>query len=261
MYLPDNQTPQLNELADQLRQLTRQLFAGFEPAGPVQTLDHAADLLEGRPATCLLLLKSGQVQAHHKGKLVYIAEAGDLLGLSRSLQLPHYTLAAEDPVTLVPFEREQLMAHIQADTRRQDLWTHYLLSLACFYREGMASEMGSHFQPVTGFQQFSSGDTIIRQGEEADLVFTMLEGSADAIVDGVKVGEIHAEEIFGAMAVFTRQPRSASVVATGECSVMAVRKEDFIDLIEHQPRICADLIEEMANKINQLNNQVRRLQT
>ena len=88
----------------------------------------------------------------------------------------------------------------------------------------------------------------------------MLEAEADAIHDVVKVGEIHSDEIFGAMAVFTRQPRSASVIATSDCSVMAVRKEDFVDLIEQQPGIGLGLIEEMANKINQLNNKVSNLQ-
>ena len=51
----------------------------------------------------------------------------------------------------------------------------------------------------------------------------------------------------------------ASVVATNDCTLLAVPKEEFIDLIEHQPQICLSLIEEMASKINQLNNQLRDL--
>ncbi|TQV68289.1 cyclic nucleotide-binding domain-containing protein [Exilibacterium tricleocarpae] len=261
MHLPDKQQDPLTELTNQLRSLTPQIMAGLAPAGTPQTLDHTADLFRGQPSKRLFLLQAGEVQSRHQDKLIYIADAGDLLGLSRALQLPCYTLTAEDPITLIPFEWDQLMIHINGSAKRQQLWTYYLLCLCGFYRHGMASAIRPQFQPVTGFQQFSPGDTIIEQGTEADLVFTMLEGSADAIHDGVKVGEINAEEIFGALAVFTRQPRTASVVATAECSVMAVRKEDFVHLVEHQPRICAELIEEMANKINMLNNTVTRLQT
>lgn len=145
---------------------------------------------------------------------------------------------------------------MNARAELQRHWAHYLICLATFFRECFALENRGTFQPNTGFMTFSAGETIIEQGETANCVYTLLEGSAEAVRDGVKVGDIHADEIFGALAVFTRQPRNASVVATTDCSVMAVRKEDFIDLVEHQPHICISLIEEMADKINQLNQQV-----
>ncbi len=115
------------------------------------------------------------------------------------------------------------------------------------------------FTPLRGFLDFAKGETIINQGDEADLVYTLIEGSADAVCDGIKVGEIHQNEIFGALAVFTRQPRIASVVASSNCTVMTVGKEDFIRLIYEQPQLSVGLIEEMAAKINQLNNQLLAL--
>lgn len=110
-----------------------------------------------------------------------------------------------------------------------------------------------------GFSNFAAGDTIINQGDAADLVYTLIEGHADALCDGVKVGEINQNEIFGALAVFTRQPRIASVIARTECTVMMVNKDDFVQLIFQQPQISVGLIEEMAAKINELNNQILAL--
>jgi CRP/FNR family transcriptional regulator, cyclic AMP receptor protein len=115
------------------------------------------------------------------------------------------------------------------------------------------------YSPIRGFLDFAKGETIINQGDEADLVYTLIEGSADALCDGIKVGEIHQNEIFGALAVFTRQPRIASVVASSDCTVMTVGKEDFIRLIYEQPQLSVGLIEEMAAKINHLNNQLLAL--
>lgn len=112
------------------------------------------------------------------------------------------------------------------------------------------------FTPNHGFSHFAAGETIIHQGDAADLVYTLIEGSADAVRDGIKVGDIHQNEIFGALAVFTRQTRIASVVATSDCTVMMVNKNDFIQLIFQQPQISVGLIEEMAAKINELNNQL-----
>jgi len=115
------------------------------------------------------------------------------------------------------------------------------------------------FTPNRGFSHFAPGETIINQGDTADLVYTLIEGQANAICDGVKVGEIHQNEIFGALAVFTRQTRIASVIAQTECTVMMVNKDDFIQLIFEQPQISVAVIEEMAAKINELNNQLLSL--
>lgn len=121
------------------------------------------------------------------------------------------------------------------------------------------SPIDTDYSPNRGFVHYAAGDIIIAQGDEADLVYTLIEGQADAVCDGVKVGEIHQNEIFGALAVFTRQPRIASVVARTECSVMMVNKDDFIQLIYDQPQIAVGLIEEMTAKINELNNQLLAL--
>lgn len=41
-------------------------------------------------------------------------------------------------------------------------------------------------------------------------------------MDGQKVGDVQKDEIFGAMAVFTREKRSATVVASEPCTVMVI---------------------------------------
>ncbi len=121
------------------------------------------------------------------------------------------------------------------------------------------SSIDADYPTNRGFIHYAAGETIISQGEDADLVFTLIDGHADAVCDGVKVGEIHQNEIFGALAVFTRQPRIASVIARTECTAMMVNKDDFVQLIYDQPQIAVGLIEEMAAKINELNNQLLAL--
>lgn len=123
----------------------------------------------------------------------------------------------------------------------------------------MTESFPDDVSPRRGFSNFAAGETIIAQGDPADLVYTLIEGSADALRDGIKVGEIHQNEIFGALAVFTRQNRIASVVAKTDCTVMMVNKDDFIQLIYEQPQLSIGLIEEMSAKINELNTQLLAL--
>ncbi|MBB3169304.1 cyclic nucleotide-binding domain-containing protein [Simiduia aestuariiviva] len=254
MHLTETQPEHLSELTLKLRGLT-ELLLHTVPTGEPIFFEQSADVFAELPNNQLLLLTEGDVHLERQGKLLMEYEAGDLLGLSRALQLPEGKLVATQ-ARFLPLSRDDLIVRVNASSELQKHWAHYLICVATFFREAFALEKRAAFQPSTGFMSFSAGETIIAQGETANCVYTLLEGQAEAIRDGVKVGDIHADEIFGALAVFTRQPRNATVIAKTDCSVMAVRKEDFIDLVEHQPQICISLIEEMAEKINQLNQQV-----
>ena len=254
MYLSDNDSAQLSELSGKLKGLTELLLKQC-PRGEPLSIHQSSDLLDTMPPSQLLLMTAGSLHLEHQGNAVVHFEAGDLLGLARSLNLPEGKLVASE-ACFTRFSRDDLIAHVNADPELQKHWAYYLICLSTFYRQALTQEKRGQFQPSTGFLSFSAGETIIAQGDVADCVYTLLEGTAIATRDGIKVGDVKAEEIFGALAVFTRQARNASVVATSDCSVMAVRKEDFIDLAEHQPQICISLIEEMADKINQLNQQI-----
>lgn len=259
MHLPQKQSDVMIDLAVKLRGLTELLCADLDSVGDAFFIDQSTDLFASQPQTQLLLLLEGQVEYHLKGKVVMCFDAGDILGLPRALNLPTGTYTCSSFTKLLPIDRDVLMARVNSELRFQRHWAHYLLCNHSFYEQALAQEMRSEFQPSAGFLHFRASETIIHQGQTADRVYTLLEGNADALRDGVKVGEVNANEIFGALAVFTRQPRMASVVARSDCTVLAVRKEEFIDLIEHQPQVCMGLIEEMATKINQLNSQILSL--
>lgn len=106
---------------------------------------------------------------------------------------------------------------------------------------------------------FSAGDTIIREGDEASLVYTLKHGRAAAYQDGVMVGEILPGEIFGALAAFCNVRRNATVRATTLCRVEALGKDHFTLLVRQQPELCVKLIQDMARLIGDLNESIRQL--
>ena len=256
MHLPNKQSDELIDLAIKLRELIDTLLIQLPSSGPSISIVPTDDLFKDQPATDVFLIREGHVEYRLNGKLITHFETGDLIGLPSPINLSSGQYRCDLPVTLAPYTQADLLAHVNSEPHLQKHWCHYLLCTIAFYQQALAQELRAEFQPTAGFMHFRSGEAIIQQGARADRVYTLLEGSADAVCDGVKVGEVNAGEIFGALAVFTRQPRMASVLATSDCTVLAVRKDEFIDLIDHQPQICLGLIEEMAAKINQLNNQL-----
>lgn len=259
MHLSSKQSESMSELGAKLAGLTDLICAAIQPADEPFRSEESEDLFAEIPPTRVLRLLEGRVDYFVRDKLVMHFEAGDLLGLPRSLNLPQGQFRCTGPVLLQAYERDALVEQAQQDLKTQRYWTHFLVGYLSYLEQALAQEVRGEFQPSTGFLHFHRGETIIQQGDTADQVYTLLEGEADAVCDGVVVGQIHADEIFGALAVFTRQPRMASVIASRDCTVLAVRKEEFMSLIEYQPQICQGLIEEMADKINQLNNQLLQL--
>ncbi|WP_339898506.1 cyclic nucleotide-binding domain-containing protein [uncultured Gilvimarinus sp.] len=257
MHLPTNHTESLAELSQRIRDIASDIFATLTPHTGEITLAASDDLFAEQKNSQVFLLRAGQVQCQMAAKTIVCCEPGDLLGLPRTLSLPSAVFSASEDITVQPIERDELIKHVCSDANRQKLWSYYLIARLSWYQQALALEIRKEFHPNAGFLHFSGGDTIIRQGDEADLVYTLLEGHAEAVCDGVTVGQINRDEIFGALAVFTGQRRMADVVATTDCTVLTVRKEEFIELVEHQPHICIGLIEEMADKIKGLNSQLR----
>jgi len=256
MHLLTSHSDSLNQLSARIHEVCAEVLATLTPTTQEITLAPGDDLFAELTSTEVFLLRAGLVHCQVGDKTTICCEPGDLLGLSRTLGLPSATYSASETVTVQPLDREQLIKHICSDPDRQKLWSYYLIARLSWYQQALALEIRKQLQPNAGFLHFKSGETIIQQGDEADLVYTLLEGHAEAVCDGVTVGQINRDEIFGALAVFTGQKRMADVIARSDCSVLTVRKEEFIELVEHQPHICIGLIEEMADKIKNLNHKL-----
>lgn len=181
-------------------------------------------------------------------------EPYDLIGLTQCYQLKSLRISVDDNTEVIQCDADTLLRYVNETKERQSIWISYLVTLISIFQDGFARNQLQASQPHTGFLSFTQGQTIINQGDDAHEVFTILSGAADVFVDNVRVGEIQADEIFGAMAVFTGEKRSATVVASENCTVLAVPREDFISLIQSHPQTTMTLIDNMANRIRKLNN-------
>ena len=79
--------------------------------------------------------------------------------------------------------------------------------------------------------QWPEGAAIIRQGEEGDRFFVMLEGNAAVSVNGEVVGEVHPGEQFGEIALLHGVRRTAGVTASTPVTTMSLRRDDFASAV------------------------------
>lgn len=80
-------------------------------------------------------------------------------------------------------------------------------------------------------RSFTSGQTIIRQGEPGTEFYAIAEGTVDVSVDGQHVRTCGRPEGFGEIALLRNEPRSATVVANGPVVLYALDGETFMTVV------------------------------
>ncbi len=108
---------------------------------------------------------------------------------------------------------------------------------------------------------YADGDIIVRQGEPGDCMFTLQEGRLEVLVkhegrDEVRVALMEKGAIFGEMAIFEREVRSATVRALGEARVLTIDKKNFLRRIQEDPTLAFNLVKMMSQRIRHLTQGV-----
>jgi CRP/FNR family cyclic AMP-dependent transcriptional regulator len=256
MYLLGEQPAYADAWVNRLQALLPPLLEGLPPAADALRFDQATQLSAELDPTWVYLIEQGQVQARVNERSLFYLHEGDLLGLRQDDSPPPLVFSSDGALRLVPYAREALFAHLAASPAGQAALVAYLVGQNSLLCDAITRLKPPEFRSPNGFKQVAVGETLISQGDEADHVFVIIEGRAEAFVDGHKVGDVGKDEIFGAMAVFTEEKRSATVIASEPCSLMLIPREQFLTLTRTNPRVAHSLIESMARRIDLLNQQL-----
>lgn len=253
MLLLGERSETADKLSERIRILTDKLFADLPPGQSV-TLDSCSDLYALNSQESLFIVRSGNLQGYFENRHCLYYEAGDVIGLNECYQLPAFRIVCDGGIQADLHAADDLLRYVHETKQRQAIWTSYLMSQLALFMDAFGRHTrAENSRPNTGFLNFAAGEAIIREGDPAHEVFTILTGRADVYVAGAKVGDVARDEIFGAMAVFTGEPRSATVVAVEACTVLAVPKDEFVTLIKSHPETTMNLIDSMARNIQALN--------
>ncbi|MDD1509261.1 Crp/Fnr family transcriptional regulator [Pseudomonas sp. CNPSo 3701] len=259
MYLLGEQPAYADQLISRLQSIPGKLLDGLTPCGEPLQIERSENLAADLPSNQLFIIDNGLLHALVDERPLFYLQEGDLVGLRQGIDLPSCRYTSDEPLTLIPYSRSDVFKHIYAEEARQELFIQYLVGHTALLSDALARIKQPEIRPATGFKHFAQGDALINQGDEADHVFIIIDGHAEAFVDDVKVGDVQKDEIFGAMAVFTNEKRSATVLASQPCTVMVIPKDQFLSLMESNPRIAHSLVESMARRIDLLNKEITGL--
>lgn len=90
---------------------------------------------------------------------------------------------------------------------------------------------------------FAEGEVVCRTGDPATEVFLVVEGEITAFLpDGVRRTTMRRGDMLGELGLFTRQERTADLVATKDCRVLALDYDRFRRFLLAFPEACLALV-------------------
>jgi len=104
---------------------------------------------------------------------------------------------------------------------------------------------------------YSDGDVIVSEGETGNCMYVVQAGEVAVARDQggreIPLATLGPGDVFGEMALFTKQPRSATVRACGEARILTVDKRQFLRRTHEDPSLAFELLKRMSERIEKLN--------
>jgi CRP/FNR family cyclic AMP-dependent transcriptional regulator len=113
-------------------------------------------------------------------------------------------------------------------------------------------------------RNYKKGVIIFGRGDESDYLCVLLDGLVHAYIDGahgkkIIVNTIGPGELFGELAMFSDEPRSANIVAVEACEVLIVQRKAVMQAMAEFPAFSKNIIQRLARKVNSLTDDVSSL--
>jgi len=110
---------------------------------------------------------------------------------------------------------------------------------------------------------YRDGEVIFREGERGTAMYVIQFGTVEitkAAPSGqVTIARLEKGEIFGEMALFDREPRSATAVASGEVRALTVDKKKFFSTISRDPTLAFKILQSLSQRLRRLDDEVAAL--
>jgi ABC-type multidrug transport system fused ATPase/permease subunit len=100
---------------------------------------------------------------------------------------------------------------------------------------------------------FDAGEELFHQGDSGDAAYIILDGEADVVIgEGDKetvINRAGSNELVGEMALLSITPRSATLRAVTELTVLRLKKDTFLELMERDPHIAAEVARRISDRL------------
>jgi CRP-like cAMP-binding protein len=97
--------------------------------------------------------------------------------------------------------------------------------------------------------EYKAGQVVFNEGDAAEHMYVVLDGSIDITINGVPVGTAEQGEAFGELALIDQTSRSGSAVAKTDCRIVPIDRRRFLFMVTETPNFALQLMGTMAERL------------
>ena len=107
---------------------------------------------------------------------------------------------------------------------------------------------------------FQAGKVILSTGAVGAFMYVVLDGRVAISVGDSMVERVGPGGMFGELALVDRSARAATAIADTDCALLAINRNEFLNLVKSKPVFGASLLKSIALRMQQLALQVAQIQ-
>ena len=117
---------------------------------------------------------------------------------------------------------------------------------------GLSTEQLATVSDHVNWLNLEPNTTVFNEGDIGDAVYFILDGSIEVVIYSEKGKPVQLATLtdghsFGEMSLIDNLPRSATIVTNSKSSVLQLKKDDFDEIMESNPKIGVILLMELAD--------------
>jgi CRP-like cAMP-binding protein len=108
-------------------------------------------------------------------------------------------------------------------------------------------------QKNSHMQSFKSGEVIFTAGERGHVMYGVIEGQVEMLVDGKVVEVINKGDIFGQGALIHEDHlRASTAIAKTDCVIAILDRQHFLFAIQEVPAFCLEVMRSYSDRFRRL---------
>jgi CRP-like cAMP-binding protein len=253
--------------------------AFFQACGtPLKAVKGTTLFAAQSPGDKMYYIAAGEVAISLNGKNIDVSPAGEIIGeMSTIAGTPRSaTAVARTDCMLIGLTREQFFSTLQQQPEfalmlMRMMLARLRLALSMLRMRGgvagndaektarildgkLLKAIAASISP-NARSRFPKDRAIIVEGGTGNCMYVVVEGNVSITIKGRAVEAVGVGGIFGEMALVDDAPRAAAVTAASDCTLLAIDRAAFVELVKSNPAFGSELLTNISERLRYLNAQ------
>ena len=111
---------------------------------------------------------------------------------------------------------------------------------------------------VTDRVTVHDGRMLVHQGQVTTHMSIIIEGTATVTVDDEEVATLGPGEVVGELSMVDGERASATVTATGDCTIWLIARAGFLPVFENHPEMAVSMLHAVVERLRSADEIIRK---